>query len=177
MIGQCKTYQMKLSNISRNVDEQIDFVEVCVIFPKNINPELQKLVTVEWDNEQLNNTLPIGRELNTTFDITISVKGNFVCHLKQSQLVANNMEVNRNNKLTASNMSLAQKKSQVLGSTKLANFINELQTKKFNSELNNASNNVLEVDNETEFPDEIFKTSVSCLYLSIIFSFFSFSDC
>lgn len=154
---------MKLSNISRNVDEQVDFVEACVVFPKNpANPELQKLVTVEWDSEQLNSTLPIGRELNITFDIVISVKGNFVCKLKQSQTMESNIEA-KNNKLAASNISLAHKKSQVLGSTKLANFINELQTKKFNSDLNSSSvaNNALDADNETEFPEEIFKTTVS----------------
>lgn len=154
---------MKLSNISRNSDELIDFVEMEVIFPKQMNSLLKQLVTVEWNDEQLNGQLPIGWEHNITFDIVISVKGDFVFQMQPPVIVES--DIVKSSKMAANNSLLAQKKSQVLGSTKLANFINELQTKKINNSDLNGINKMSEVGvqvrSKPEFPKEMHKTTVS----------------
>jgi len=141
------------------VDEVIDFVDMEIIYPKHMSAQLKQLVTVEWNGEQLNGCLPIGREHNATFDITISVKGDFVFQIKQSSIVEN--FPTRGDKMTVDNNSLTQKKSQVLGSSKLANFINELQTKKFNNEMANLSRADSDLANEPDVPKELYNSKVN----------------
>lgn len=142
-IGQRKTYKIKLSNISTNSDEFIDLVNMKIIYPKQIKSYLKELVNIEWNVNAIKDLLPFGPGMSIEFDITMSVMGDFILsksskHEKKLSLTSNESQ---------------QKKAQVLGSKKLANFIHELQSRKssndFSSMLNNSNNQHQQIYNKT----------------------------
>ena len=151
--GQRQTFQIKLSNISRNVDELINYIDLQAIFAKTTNQNLRKLINFEWDCEQLNNLLPIERDQNITFDITFVANGDFVFQTNPTKITENNLD--------KSKLSVGNKKSQVFGSTKLANLINEFQSKKMSTDsIPLTVNKSNDIDSEHQFPTDIFNSKV-----------------
>lgn len=113
------------------MDELIELTNIDVIYPKQTKDSMKRLIEFEWNCDMVNNLLPIGRDQSITFDIVCFAKGNFV---KQQ------VDLEKGKLLTVSDAvvagsSVLNKKSQVLGSTKLANFINEFQSRKSSSEI------------------------------------------
>lgn len=133
-LGQRKTYKIKLSNISANNDELIDLVNMKIIYPKQMKSQLKELVNIEWNANIIKDLLPFGPGMSIEFDIALSVKGDFI--LSKSN--------KHEKKLSLTSNECQQRKAQVLGSKKLANFIHELQSRKssndFSSMITNNNN-------------------------------------
>ncbi|KPM04717.1 brunelleschi-like protein [Sarcoptes scabiei] len=149
--GQTKFFRLKLSNQSQNQDELIDLVNVSIVYPKQISSDLRNLLNIEWNQTEINEMLPITLEDFIELNLKFSAKGDFVTlptitknDSKQQQLLISNKNgINNRNVvkiLPTTNNSSASRKFQVLGSKKLANFINELQSKKSSNDLASLNN-------------------------------------
>nr|XP_027201589.1 trafficking protein particle complex subunit 9-like [Dermatophagoides pteronyssinus] len=152
--GQQKNYRIKLTNISTNMDELIDLINMKIIYPKQQNHHhrnkqkkqkknfhLEKnLIDIEWDIERIENQLPFGPGLSIEFDIKLSAKGDFILAAKSLNNDQNDVKSNKFTNINESGIQQQQqqptttiKKQQLLGSKKLANFINELQSSRKSS--------------------------------------------
>ncbi|KAH9497728.1 Trafficking protein particle complex subunit 9 [Dermatophagoides farinae] len=194
--GQCKSYRIKLTNISANNDELIDLINMKVIYPKHNKKTAttmanaqKSLIDIEWDIDSINNLLPFGPGLSVEFDINFTAKGDFILFKSNEE----NHHQNDKNKLFTNNESsnggvgvgggggpsIQPKKLQVLGSKKLANFINELQSRKssndlslsMNTNVNNPSmTSVAKPDDEMDFVEEISRPKLIELCLQLEYS-------
>ncbi|OTF68994.1 hypothetical protein BLA29_007290, partial [Euroglyphus maynei] len=112
------------------------------------------------------------------FDINLSAKGDFIIAKSNDE---NNQNQNDKNKLfTEINGSsnggggIQPKKQQVLGSKKLANFINELQSRKSSNDLSSLNTNVNTMvnkpDEEMDFSEELCQPKLVELCLQLEYS-------
>lgn len=134
--GERKTCQITVSNNSPN-SELIELINVRVIskLPKETENKL-----FEWNDDSFNKELPLACGSSVTFDLTINAIGAFVVESGQKRpLPSANTRSNTNSRTQTPYTShqnsplhtggtSATKKTQLLGSTTLANFISELQT-------------------------------------------------
>ena len=133
--GEIRTSQITLSNNSPN-SELIELINIRVI--SKLAKDNEKSL-FEWNDESINKELPLACGSSLTFDFTINTIGDFVVESgqKQSHTIANTRSAansrtqtpytSHQNSPSHSGITSA-KKSQLLGSTTLANFISELQT-------------------------------------------------
>lgn len=135
--GQTKQFQIKLSNISRMVDELIEIVSVKVL-PSNIDKT--QAVHVTFDPEEINQACPSPPGQPIVFTITLEAKTDFF-YERTSRIskAATNAKQDVN--------LLTGKKKQVFGSSKLANLISEFQNTRKTSEL--LSSKQLDMDKDT----------------------------
>lgn len=166
LIGQCKPCTIKLANVSQNTDELIELVNITVVYPKN-RKSSQDLLEFEWNEELLNNSLPIGRDQSISFDITCFAKGDFVqkSHLGDEKEKLDNI---------VADLATTSKKSQVFGSTKLANLINEFQARKSSQEIHASKPNELASEPEESVDS---KVSLHTKDLRELILLFSLSNC
>jgi hypothetical protein len=135
--GEKRTCTVTLSNNSPN-SELIELIDVEVISKL---PKPSEKLLFEWNEDSISNGLPLACGSAITFDLTINAIGGFVV---ESNPKKGSASTSANKSTTASGTqspygshhnspmhtggTSATKKSQLLGSTTLANFISELQT-------------------------------------------------
>jgi hypothetical protein len=175
--GEKKTCKITLSNNSPN-SELIEIINVVVIskLPKHSEKQL-----FEWNEDSINNELPLACGSAITFDLTVNAIGGFVV---ESNTKKSNTSSNRSTTTSATQSpygshhnspihtggTSATKKSQLLGSTTLANFISELQTsnKQKQSDKQIISNNLEPYPSKVSIISYSFQLVLS-QYMSLIF--------
>ncbi|CAG2158996.1 unnamed protein product [Oppiella nova] len=134
--GEKRTCQITLSNNSPN-SELIELINISVV--SKLPKENEKLL-FEWSESSINRDLPLACGSAVTFDLTLNAIGDFVVDPNQNK--SNTRAANRStvasrtqtpysshqNSPSHTGGTSATKKTQLLGSTTLANFISELQT-------------------------------------------------
>lgn len=137
--GETKTCQITLHNNSPN-SELIELVNVQVI--SKLTKEHEHLL-LNWSQESINKGLPLGCGSSVTFAMTINGIGSFVADSgrKPSQVKSSRVKSTTSSRTqtpygsyhnspshSSGGISATKSRSQLLGSTTLANFISELQT-------------------------------------------------
>lgn len=128
--GEKRKCTVTLTNQSPN-GELIEIVNISVC--SKLSKENQQLL-FEWDDNAINNDLPLDSGSSLDFELTINAIGGFVADIAP----ANKITKPKSNVTSSStspigshhNSPLHSKKSQILGSSTLANFISDLQTNK-----------------------------------------------
>ncbi|XP_054156473.1 protein brunelleschi-like [Oppia nitens] len=130
--GEKRTFQITLSNNSPN-SELIELINVSIItkLPKETERSL-----LEWDDNEIIKDLPLACGASITFDLNLNAIGGFVVESSHNNN-RNNTKATTNRSATIGShqnspahtgVTATTKKTQLLGSTTLANFISELQT-------------------------------------------------
>ena len=131
--GETKTCHITLHNNSPN-SELIELINVKVVSKMS---KANEDSLFEWSEESINRELPLACGSSVTFEMTINGIGNFVAESRRKPShVTKSTTSSRTqtpygsiqNSPSHTGGTSATKKSQLLGSTTLANFISELQT-------------------------------------------------